>query len=143
MELSGLRAGPRTCAAAVRVEAVYRSRSSPDAVAPTGILIGIDREPAQLALADAVAPAARFAAARAESLPIATCGIDVAFVHTETDGRLPIIGVGGVMCADDASRLFDAGASLVQLYSGFIYHGPALVRSVARAAASRRARSSV
>ena len=59
------------------------------------------------------------------------------FVHTETDGRLPIIGVGGVMCADDASRLFDAGASLVQLYSGFIYHGPALVRSVARAAASQ------
>ena len=57
----------------------------------------------------------------------------VHFVHTETDGRLPIIGVGGVMCADDAARLFDAGASLVQLYSGFIYHGPALVRSVARA----------
>jgi dihydroorotate dehydrogenase len=62
----------------------------------------------------------------------------VHFVHTETDGRLPIIGVGGVMCADDASRLFDAGASLVQLYSGFIYHGPALVRSVARAAARTR-----
>ena len=59
----------------------------------------------------------------------------VHFVHTETGGRLPIIGVGGVMCADDASRLLDAGASLVQLYSGFIYHGPALVRSVARAAA--------
>jgi dihydroorotate dehydrogenase len=61
----------------------------------------------------------------------------VHFVHTETGGRLPIIGVGGVMCADDASRLLDAGASLVQLYSGFIYHGPALVRSVARAAAIR------
>jgi dihydroorotate dehydrogenase len=62
----------------------------------------------------------------------------VHFVHTETGGRLPIIGVGGVMCADDASRLFDAGASLVQLYSGFIYHGPALVRSVARVAAAAR-----
>jgi dihydroorotate dehydrogenase len=59
----------------------------------------------------------------------------VHFVHTETDGKLPIIGVGGVMDADDAMRLFDAGASLVQLYSGFIYRGPALVRSVARAAA--------
>jgi dihydroorotate dehydrogenase len=58
----------------------------------------------------------------------------VHFVHAETDGRLPIIGVGGVMCADDASRLFDAGASLIQLYSGFIYHGPALVRAAARAA---------
>jgi len=62
----------------------------------------------------------------------------VHFVHTETDGQLPIIGVGGVMCPDDASRLFDAGASLVQLYSGFIYHGPALVRSVARVAARTR-----
>ncbi|MCU7724867.1 quinone-dependent dihydroorotate dehydrogenase [Actinoplanes sp. KI2] len=62
----------------------------------------------------------------------------VHFVHTETGGQLPIIGVGGVMCADDASRLLDAGASLVQLYSGFIYHGPALVRSVARVAARTR-----
>ncbi|WP_433365588.1 quinone-dependent dihydroorotate dehydrogenase [Actinoplanes sp. CA-142083] len=63
----------------------------------------------------------------------------VHFVHTETDGRLPIIGVGGVMCPDDAARLLDAGASLVQLYSGFIYHGPALVRGTARAAAAHRA----
>ncbi|MET3430394.1 dihydroorotate dehydrogenase [Actinoplanes tereljensis] len=65
----------------------------------------------------------------------------VHFVHTETGGRLPIIGVGGVMSPDDASRLLDAGASLVQLYSGFIYHGPALVRGAARAAASHRARA--
>ncbi|GID27096.1 quinone-dependent dihydroorotate dehydrogenase [Paractinoplanes brasiliensis] len=56
----------------------------------------------------------------------------VHFVHAETDGKLPIVGVGGVMCADDAARLFDAGAALVQLYSGFIYHGPALVRAAAR-----------
>jgi dihydroorotate dehydrogenase len=57
----------------------------------------------------------------------------VHFVHTETGGRLPIIGVGGIMDAGDARALFDAGASLVQLYSGFIYKGPALVRAVARA----------
>jgi dihydroorotate dehydrogenase len=61
----------------------------------------------------------------------------VHFVHTETGGRLPIIGVGGIMEPDDASRLFDAGASLVQLYSGFIYKGPALVRAAARAGAGR------
>jgi dihydroorotate dehydrogenase len=67
----------------------------------------------------------------------------VHFVHTETDGRLPIIGVGGVMCPEDAFRLLDAGASLVQLYSGFIYHGPALVRGAARAAAAQRARAGV
>ena len=62
----------------------------------------------------------------------------VHFVHTETDGRLPVIGVGGIMEPDDASRLFDAGASLVQLYSGFIYKGPALVRAAARTAGGRR-----
>jgi dihydroorotate dehydrogenase len=62
----------------------------------------------------------------------------VHFVHTETDGRLPIIGVGGIMTPDDATRMLDAGASLVQLYSGFIYHGPALVRGAARAAAAHR-----
>ncbi|MEV6848664.1 quinone-dependent dihydroorotate dehydrogenase [Actinoplanes sp. NPDC051411] len=62
----------------------------------------------------------------------------VHFVHTETGGRLPIIGVGGVMTADDAARLFDAGASLVQLYSGFIYKGPALVRAAARSFAAAR-----
>ncbi|BCJ74158.1 dihydroorotate dehydrogenase (quinone) [Catellatospora sp. IY07-71] len=55
----------------------------------------------------------------------------VSFVHGETGGRLPIIGVGGLMSADDAARMFDAGASLVQLYTGFIYHGPALVRAAA------------
>jgi dihydroorotate dehydrogenase len=55
----------------------------------------------------------------------------VRFVHTETGGRLPVIGVGGLMSADDAERMFDAGASLVQVYSGFIYHGPELVRRIA------------
>ncbi|MGA3541274.1 quinone-dependent dihydroorotate dehydrogenase [Micromonosporaceae bacterium DT194] len=58
----------------------------------------------------------------------------VRFVHRETGGRLPIIGVGGIMDADDATRMFDAGADLVQLYTGFIYRGPHLVRSAAEAA---------
>jgi len=54
----------------------------------------------------------------------------VSFVHKESG--LPIIGVGGIMSADDAKRMFDAGASLIQLYTGFVYHGPALVRRCAR-----------
>jgi dihydroorotate dehydrogenase len=57
----------------------------------------------------------------------------VHFVHQETGGRLPIIGVGGILDADDATRMFDAGAALVQLYTGFIYRGPALVRAAAQA----------
>jgi dihydroorotate dehydrogenase len=50
---------------------------------------------------------------------------------------LPVVGVGGVLDTDDALRLFDAGASLVQVYTGFVYRGPALVRSINTAAASR------
>jgi dihydroorotate dehydrogenase len=59
----------------------------------------------------------------------------VAFAHHELAGALPIIGVGGILTPDDAVRLVDAGASLVQLYSGLIYEGPALVRATARALA--------
>ncbi|BCL16951.1 dihydroorotate dehydrogenase (quinone) [Micromonospora sagamiensis] len=59
----------------------------------------------------------------------------VAFVHRETGGRLPVIGVGGIVDPDDAARMVDAGASLVQLYTGFIYRGPALVRAAVRAVA--------
>ncbi|KAA2258630.1 quinone-dependent dihydroorotate dehydrogenase [Solihabitans fulvus] len=57
----------------------------------------------------------------------------VAFVSAETGGALPIIGVGGIFGPDDATRLLDAGASLVQTYSGFIYQGPGLIRRINRA----------
>jgi dihydroorotate dehydrogenase len=49
----------------------------------------------------------------------------VAHVATRTD--LPVIGVGGVMTGDDARAMIDAGASLVQLWTGLVYRGPALV----------------
>jgi dihydroorotate dehydrogenase len=52
----------------------------------------------------------------------------VAHIHAETGGALPIIGVGGILDPSDAARLMDAGASLVQLYTGLIYRGPGLVR---------------
>ncbi len=44
--------------------------------------------------------------------------------------ELPIMGVGGIMSPADARSFFDAGAQLVQLYTGFIYEGPALVRGI-------------
>lgn len=52
--------------------------------------------------------------------------------HIATTTDLPVIGVGGIMTPADAQAMFDAGASLVQLYTGFIYHGPALVRGINR-----------
>ena len=51
---------------------------------------------------------------------------------------MPIIGVGGIMQGADAVAKLDAGASLVQLYSGFIYRGPDLVGEVARTIAERK-----
>jgi dihydroorotate dehydrogenase len=59
----------------------------------------------------------------------------VSFVARESG--LPVIGVGGVLDVDDALRLFDAGASLVQLYTGFVYRGPGLVRRINAAVAAR------
>ncbi|MET9628730.1 quinone-dependent dihydroorotate dehydrogenase [Lentzea sp. NPDC006480] len=49
------------------------------------------------------------------------------------NSELPVIGVGGIATADDAKRMIDAGASLVQIYTGFIYEGPGLVSQINRA----------
>ncbi len=50
--------------------------------------------------------------------------------HVAAGTDLPVMGVGGIMRPVDAARMFDAGAVLVQLYTGFIYEGPALVRGI-------------
>ena len=50
----------------------------------------------------------------------------------ELDGALPIIGVGGICEGFDAAEKIEAGASLVQIYSGFIYRGPRLIRDALR-----------
>ena len=54
------------------------------------------------------------------------------------DGALPIIGVGGIFSGADAREKIDAGAALVQLYTGLIYRGPALVTECVQALAHRR-----
>jgi len=60
----------------------------------------------------------------------------VRLVAGELKGRMPIIGVGGIFSGADAADKMAAGASLVQLYSGFIYRGPVLVRECAEAIAT-------
>ncbi|MES2538193.1 MAG: quinone-dependent dihydroorotate dehydrogenase [Pseudomonadota bacterium] len=54
-------------------------------------------------------------------------------LKAELGGACPIIGVGGILSGQDARAKIDAGASLVQLYSGLVYRGPALVRECAAA----------
>jgi dihydroorotate dehydrogenase len=56
----------------------------------------------------------------------------VRFIARQTGGAMPIIGVGGIFGADDASRLLDAGASLLQAYTGFVYQGPGFAKRVSR-----------
>ncbi len=51
-------------------------------------------------------------------------------IYQRTGGKLPVIGVGGVMSYADARLKLDAGAILVQLYTGLVYTGPGLVRSI-------------
>ncbi|MEO8164897.1 MAG: quinone-dependent dihydroorotate dehydrogenase, partial [Betaproteobacteria bacterium] len=51
-------------------------------------------------------------------------------------GRVPIIAAGGILSAADAREKIAAGASLIQLYSGLIYEGPALVSNIATALAT-------
>ena len=51
----------------------------------------------------------------------------LAGMHQRLQGRIPLIGVGGILDGSDATEKLDAGASLVQIYSGLIYRGPHLV----------------
>ncbi len=51
----------------------------------------------------------------------------IRFIYQQTGGKLPIIGVGGIFTADDAWEKITAGASLIQVYTGWTYNGPWMV----------------
>ncbi len=54
----------------------------------------------------------------------------IRFIYSETKGQLPIIGVGGIFTATDAWEKITAGASLLQVYTGWIYEGPLMVQRI-------------
>jgi len=54
----------------------------------------------------------------------------VRYLYNATNGRAPIIGVGGVDSAEAAYEKIRAGASLVQLYTGLVYNGPGIVKTI-------------
>lgn len=54
----------------------------------------------------------------------------VKHISEKTGGKFPIIGVGGIMSPDQAEEVLSAGASLIEIYSGFIYEGPGLVKRI-------------
>ena len=57
----------------------------------------------------------------------------IRYISEKTGGKLPIIGVGGTMSPDDAMAKLQAGATLVQVFTGFIYYGPSLAKDVNKA----------
>ena len=54
----------------------------------------------------------------------------IRFIHQQTQGQLPIIGVGGIFTAEDAWEKITAGASLIQVYTGWVYEGPWMARRI-------------
>ena len=66
-------------------------------------------------------------------LPLRDRATDIVrYIYRSTEGRVPIIGAGGIFTAGDAWAKLTAGASLVQIYTGFIYEGPAIARHINR-----------
>jgi dihydroorotate dehydrogenase len=56
----------------------------------------------------------------------------IRYLAQKSNQSFPIIGVGGIHSAQDAKDKMAAGASLVQLYTGFIYEGPALIKRICK-----------
>ena len=57
----------------------------------------------------------------------------IAYLKTKSNNAFPVIGVGGIHSAEDAMEKIKAGADLIQLYTGFIYEGPALIKRINKA----------
>ena len=62
----------------------------------------------------------------------------IRFLAEKSNKAFPIIGVGGIHSPEDALEKLDAGADLVQIYTGFIYEGPALIKRINRAILKRQ-----
>lgn len=57
----------------------------------------------------------------------------IRYLHQKSGGSFPIIGVGGINTGEDAIEKLKAGATLVQVYTGFIYEGPAMIKKINKA----------
>lgn len=56
----------------------------------------------------------------------------IKYIHQKTGGQIPVIASGGIFTCADAKEKIDAGASLVQVWTGFIYEGPAIVKNICK-----------
>ena len=67
----------------------------------------------------------------------------IAHIYQHTEGKLPIIGVGGIFTANDAWEKITAGASLLQVYTGLVYEGPAIAGDLVRGLKARMEKEGV
>jgi dihydroorotate dehydrogenase len=108
-----------------------------DAMVEALVAHGMDAVVATNTTLDRTAVAGHALAAQAGGLsgaPVRARSTDVIRgLRRRLQGRMPIIGVGGIFSAADAKEKIEAGASLVQLYTGLVYRGPALVREIVKA----------
>ncbi len=75
----------------------------------------------------------KIGAGRLSGKPIKERALEViGRIYENSGGAYPIIGVGGIESADDVRAMLEAGASLVQIYSGLIYHGPSIAGEICR-----------
>lgn len=61
----------------------------------------------------------------------------VRYLHEKSNGIIPIIGCGGIMTPEQAIQMLDAGASMIEVYTGFIYNGPSFIKNILRKISER------
>ncbi len=97
-------------------------------------LAGIVATNTTISREDLLTPASEVASIGAgglSGLPVKDKSTEVIrYIHKKSNGNFPIIAVGGIFSAKDAQEKLDAGASLVQVYTGFIYEGPTIVKKI-------------
>lgn len=83
------------------------------------------------ALTTSAAEVEAMGAGGVSGLPVREKATDVIrYIHQKSNGTIPIIAAGGIFTAADAKEKLEAGASLVQVYTGFIYEGPRIVKNI-------------
>jgi dihydroorotate dehydrogenase len=91
----------------------------------------LDRDNLQTQVVEATGKLLKDEAGGISGAPLKKRSTDIIrFVYLETNGKLPIIGIGGIFSAEDAWEKIAAGASLLQIYTGWIYQGPWVVSNI-------------
>ncbi|MDR2425042.1 MAG: quinone-dependent dihydroorotate dehydrogenase [Prevotellaceae bacterium] len=97
-------------------------------------IVAVNTTNSRAGLATEAAEIARIGGGGLSGKPLTDRALEIVrYIVQKTEGKLPVIAVGGIMSVADAMNMFNAGASLIQLYTGYIYQGPALAGKIQRA----------